>query len=98
MAGFDTIENKMELVGLSRAAIDAFRHAVQTVESGESGLIGESSILPARDVAEWDDLTAATPEADRELIAQCVCIKLNGGLGTSMGLQKAKSLLPIQKG
>ncbi len=98
MAGFDTIKSKMESVGLSRAAIDAFRHAVQTVESGESGLIAEAAILPAQDVAEWEELTAATPEADRALIAQCVCIKLNGGLGTSMGLQKAKSLLPIQKG
>jgi UTP--glucose-1-phosphate uridylyltransferase len=27
-----------------------------------------------------------------------VIIKLNGGLGTSMGMDKAKSLLPVRKG
>ena len=32
----------------------------------------------------------------QSLLAQTVVIKLNGGLGTSMGLQKAKSLLPVK--
>jgi UDP-N-acetylglucosamine pyrophosphorylase len=37
-------------------------------------------------------------EFDPELLAQTVVIKLNGGLGTSMGLQKAKSLLEVKDG
>ena len=61
-------------------------------------MIPEADIVPAEGVAEWEDLVAATPEADAAMLAQAVMIKLNGGLGTGMGLQKAKSLLEIKPG
>ena len=32
------------------------------------------------------------------LLKQTAVLKLNGGLGTSMGLEKAKSLLPVKDG
>ena len=32
------------------------------------------------------------------LLEQTAVLKLNGGLGTSMGLEKAKSLLPVKDG
>ena len=95
---FDSIERKMQGVGLSRAAIDAFRHSVGVLTSDQSMMIPETEIEPARDVAAWDELVAATPEADAALLAQAVLVKLNGGLGTGMGLQKAKSLLEIKPG
>ncbi|MDO5463561.1 MAG: UTP--glucose-1-phosphate uridylyltransferase [Akkermansia sp.] len=98
MSSFDIIENKMKSVGLSGAAISAFRHSVQVLESKQSMLIPEGDIQPAEGVADWEELVAATPAADAELLAQAVLIKLNGGLGTSMGLQKAKSLLEIKPG
>ncbi len=98
MSSFDIIESKMKGVGLSDAAISAFRHSVQVLESKQSMLIPEEDIQPAEGVADWEELVAATPEADAELLAQAVLIKLNGGLGTSMGLQKAKSLLEIKPG
>lgn len=88
----------MKGVGLSDAAISAFRHSVQVLESKQSMLIPEEDIQPAEGVADWEELVAATPVADAELLAQAVLIKLNGGLGTSMGLQKAKSLLEIKPG
>lgn len=95
---FDSIERKMQGVGLSRAAIEAFRHSVGVLTSDQSMMIPETEIEPARDVADWDALVAATPEADAALLAQAVLVKLNGGLGTGMGLQKAKSLLEIKPG
>ena len=95
---FSSIECKMQGVGLSRAAIDAFRHSVGVLTSNQSMMIPEGEIEPARDVADWDALVAATPEADAALLAQAVLVKLNGGLGTGMGLQKAKSLLEIKPG
>lgn len=98
MSSFDIIESKMQGVGLSGAAISAFRHSVQVLESKQSMLIPEGDIQPAEGVADWEELVAATPAADAELLAQSVLIKLNGGLGTSMGLQKAKSLLEIKPG
>ncbi len=32
----------------------------------------------------------------REALAATAIIKLNGGLGTSMGMDRAKSLLPVR--
>lgn len=98
MKSFDTIEQKMQSVGLSQAAVDAFRHSVEVLTSNRSMLMPEAEIAPAQDVAEWEELVAATPEADAALLSQAVLVKLNGGLGTSMGLQKAKSLLEIKPG
>ncbi len=95
---FETIERKMQGVGLTRAAIGAFRHSVGVLTSRQSMLIPEADIEPARDVADWETLVTTTHEADAALLAQSVLIKLNGGLGTSMGLQKAKSLLEIKPG
>ena len=95
---FNSIEEKMLGVGLSRAAIEAFRHSVGVLASQQSMMIPEGEIEPARDVAAWEELVAATPEADAALLAQAVLVKLNGGLGTGMGLQKAKSLLEIKPG
>lgn len=96
MSSFESIESKMKGEGLSRAAIEAFRHSVQVLESAESMLVPETEITPAEGVKDWESLVAATPEADAAMLAQSVLIKLNGGLGTSMGLQKAKSLLEIK--
>lgn len=86
MSSFAVIEKKMQGVGLSDAAINAFRHSVNVLESKQSMMIPEADIEPAEGIAEWETLVAATPEADAELLAQSVLIKLNGGLGTGMGL------------
>lgn len=98
MVNFDLIEKKMQSVGLPLAAIEAFRHSVKVLTSNESMMISEQDIEPARDVADWDELVAKTSEADAAMLAQTVVLKLNGGLGTGMGLQKAKSLLEIKPG
>lgn len=98
MSSFAVIEKKMQGVGLFDAAINAFRHSVNVLESKQSMMIPEADIEPAEGIAEWETLVATTPEADAELLAQSVLIKLNGGLGTGMGLQKAKSLLEIKPG
>ena len=34
----------------------------------------------------------------QSLLSKTAVLKLNGGLGTSMGLEKAKSLLPVKDG
>ena len=38
------------------------------------------------------------PEADPSALERAVVLKLNGGLGTSMGMTKAKSLLEVKEG
>merc|ERR1719446_895466 len=44
------------------------------------------------------DLEALEITPDASLLKECVVLKLNGGLGTGMGLEKAKSLLPVVEG
>merc|ERR1719163_1772955 len=39
---------------------------------------------------------ASLTETDSSLLGKTVMLKLNGGLGTGMGLEKAKSLLPLK--
>ena len=41
---------------------------------------------------------AASGDKAQALLAKTCILKLNGGLGTSMGLEKAKSLLPVKDG
>lgn len=98
MSSFDVIAAKMAQGGLSKAAISAFRHSVQVLKSRQNMLIPEEDIAPADNVEDWSELVATTSAAGADLLAQSVLIKLNGGLGTGMGLQKAKSLLEIKPG
>jgi len=83
----------MEAEGLPGAAIDTFRHYYAQLESGETGMLPEADIEPVEGVAELD----ALPEEDGPL-EQAVVLKLNGGLGTSMGMTRAKSLIEAKDG
>lgn len=84
---------KMEAAGLSEAAIRAFAADYAALERGESGLIAESTIEPVRGLPQSFRLSSASSS---DLLRESVVIKLNGGLGTSMGLARAKSLLPVR--
>merc|ERR1719424_312823 len=54
----------------------------------------EVGIQPVTDLKEISSL----PDGDMDLLKSTVVLKLNGGLGTGMGLDKAKSLLPVKDG
>src|SRR5215475_5115830 len=88
------VEEKMKEAGLSAAAIQAFLHQYRKLVVDESGLIPESSLAPVEDlpiVAEQPD-----PGDISTLAAETAVLKLNGGLGTGMGLERAKSLLRVR--
>lgn len=93
---FAPFREKMQAEGLSDSAIRAFRASYAALLAGETGMIPESTIKPAQDLPQAEALTP--PDAGRasELLKQTVLLKLNGGLGTGMGLEKAKSLLPVR--
>jgi UTP--glucose-1-phosphate uridylyltransferase len=97
MEAFDAFAGKMAAAGMGDAAIRAFRRNYESLLRNESGLIPEEAIDPASNIASFHDLAAAD-SADAELLGKAVVIKLNGGLGTSMGLQGPKSLLPVRCG
>jgi UTP--glucose-1-phosphate uridylyltransferase len=88
------IQAKMEKEGLSAAAIQAFLHQYRKLILNESGLIPESSLTPI------EHLPTITEQPDpgdiSSLAAETAVLKLNGGLGTGMGLERAKSLLRVR--
>jgi len=91
--GLKASMEKMEAEGIPQAAIDTFRHYYEQLESGETGMLPEDSIEPVDEVTELGDL----PEEDGPL-DRAVVLKLNGGLGTSMGMTQAKSLIEAKDG
>ena len=170
---FQEFASKMRKASLSEAAIQAFAHSYNTLVSGHTGMIPESTIEPVTHLphlgsdrreehasqwkqheadelrrkaledrrtpkpsgyagdsgereASWSaaalrrfsvrseaDLPSASsppplptqsPRGEahvgdyKSLLSRTVIIKLNGGLGTSMGLERAKSLLPVKEG
>jgi UTP--glucose-1-phosphate uridylyltransferase len=86
---------KMRSEGLPEDAIETFALYEERLREGESGTLTESEIEPLDDLPDSEELPA--PDAGDALDA-AVVLKLNGGLGTSMGMTKAKSLLEVKEG
>lgn len=97
MGDFSAFEQKMSAAGMGAAAIRAFRWNYEALMRQETGMIPEDSISPAENLASLESIASAVP-ADAGLLSQAVVIKLNGGLGTGMGLQGPKSLLDVRDG
>lgn len=95
--GLDQARRKMADAGLSPAAIDVFSYYYEQLRNGATGLIAEDSIDSLPQPARLSDVSVDA-EAAREALGRTVIIKLNGGLGTSMGMAQAKSLLPVHDG
>jgi UTP--glucose-1-phosphate uridylyltransferase len=95
----DAFISKMEKEGLSPRVIDTFSHYYRQLASGETGLLSEADIQPIspENLADGADLKTFS-DAGRDAMKKTVSIVLNGGLGTSMGLTKAKSLTPAKDG
>jgi UTP--glucose-1-phosphate uridylyltransferase len=91
--------SKMEKAGLAAPVINTFLYYYQQVINGESGLLPACDISPvtAKEVEDIADL-GTLAETGRRRAKHAVIIILNGGLGTSMGLSKAKSLLEVKDG
>ena len=95
---FKPFEEKMRAAGMGDLAIETFRRNYEAFLHGGSGLIREAEIEAAEDVERFEGGGEAAGAEDAELLGRTVVVKLNGGLGTSMGLSKAKSLLPLRDG
>lgn len=92
---FGEFEKKMESAGVRQTAIRAFQHNYQALVGGDTGLIPEESIQAIQELPRLEQVEAQT-DVRPKLLSEAVIIKLNGGLGTSMGLERAKSLLKVK--
>ena len=81
--GLERARAKMAAAGVDKTAIEVFAHYYRLLEHGETGLVPEASIDPV-DMESLADVEVAA-DAAAEAIGKTVVIKLNGGLGTSMG-------------
>ena len=97
IAGLAQAQEKMAAAGINAAAIDVFTHYYGELEAGATGLIWEDSIEPLLEPDTLEGVEIGDDTA-REAFARTAIIKLNGGLGTSMGMDRAKSLLSVRDG
>lgn len=87
----------MSDAGVAPAAIEVFSDFYRQLQEGATGLVREADVEPLVDIAHASELEP-DEAAQREAAAVTAVIKLNGGLGTSMGMDRAKSLLPVRPG
>jgi UTP--glucose-1-phosphate uridylyltransferase len=95
--GLSASVEKMRAEGVAQAAIDTFRHHYEQLRGGDPGTLAEADIEPIESLPDAEELPEDAAGA-REALDRAVVLKLNGGLGTSMGLDGPKSLLEVKHG
>jgi UTP--glucose-1-phosphate uridylyltransferase len=97
VSGLDASLQKMRNAGMPDIALKTFARYYERLRDGDAGLLPESALEPVDQLAAADDLPRDEATA-REALERTIVLKLNGGLGTSMGLKSPKSLLPVKQG
>lgn len=89
----DAAVAKLEADGASEEAVAAFRMKLEQLADPAAGMLPGEELEPVGDVPALADV-----EADPRALDGVAVIKLNGGLGTSMGLQAPKSTVVAKEG
>jgi UTP--glucose-1-phosphate uridylyltransferase len=90
-----TGEEKLRREGLPEEAVAAFRQLYDQLAAGTSGTLPDAELTPVEDLP---TLAQLPHPATLPSLAHAAVIKLNGGLGTSMGMTGPKSLLEAREG
>ena len=93
----EQIRARMTADGAPPLVMEAFLQNVQRWNDGDVGTIPGASLAPLGRLPRLDELDEFNP-AGESAIRQTILLKLNGGLGTSMGLEQAKSLIIAKNG
>jgi len=88
---------KMRSGGVSDVGVDTFAHYFERLREGDAGELAESEIEPVSELPDAEELPDDPGDA-RDALDRTVIVKLNGGLGTSMGMTGPKSLLEVKDG
>ena len=90
---------KMEQQGLPAIVINTFKCYFNQFLYGAQGKLSDRDVLAVseHELADYDEMDQFKAIGEAALDKTAV-IKLNGGLGTSMGLESAKSLIPVKDG
>ncbi len=95
---FAPFQDRMQAAGIPSRVIESFRRQYTQLLQGETGYIPESQALPLDHLPCLEALEKSYASAGEEALGRLVVIKLNGGLGTSMGMAGPKSLIPVKQG
>jgi len=93
----DSVTAVLQAAGMPEPAVRCFVYHYQRLLLGELGVMAQDEILPVESLPHAEDL-GGREALGLETLGRTVVIKLNGGLGTSMGLVGPKSLLPVREG
>ena len=93
-----SFKEKMGKEGLPKITHDIFEFYYTKLLKGETGLLPEHHINSVNELDSYNALDDTFYNFGNSVAAKSVIIKLNGGLGTSMGLSSAKSLLKVKNG
>ena len=93
--GLRESEQKMRDAGQPEEAVRSFAGAYRRLVEGEAAVIRSDELEPASDVPTLDDLPAG---GDPAVLDRFAMVKLNGGLATTMGLRRPKSLVEARDG
>jgi UTP--glucose-1-phosphate uridylyltransferase len=98
LSHFEPFAAKMSQAGLPEMVIRLFRHYYGQLVEGATGEIPGHEALPVEQLPEFCDLGDRYRATGLAALDQAVVLKLNGGLGTSMGMSGPKSLLVAKAG
>ncbi len=89
---------KARAAGAHPAELAALRRRLEQLAEPQAGQLAGSDLRPLDDLPRLDDLSEPPTEQARQVVDRLVVLKLNGGLGTTMGLSGPKSLLQAKPG
>lgn len=95
--GLQASLDAMRGAGVSDQAMAVFAMYHAQLQAGSTGTIPEDSILPLTEVQDLSQMRAPE-EQRRAALSRTAILKLNGGLGTSMGMTGPKSLVEVRDG
>jgi UTP--glucose-1-phosphate uridylyltransferase len=90
--------DKMRAAGAHPAELAAMTRRLEQLDDPQAGRLSGDLLEPLPDLPLLEELPEPSPERAREVLDGLAVLKLNGGLGTSMGLSGPKSLLEIKPG
>jgi UTP--glucose-1-phosphate uridylyltransferase len=89
---------KAEAGGVHGTELAALRRRLRQLGEQQAGLLPGEDLEPLADLPRLDELPSPSPGQARDVLDRLVIVKLNGGLGTSMGLEGPKSTLEVKPG
>src|SRR5438477_9953247 len=92
------VVGKAEAGGVHGAELAALCRRLRQLGEQDAGLLPGEVLEPLANLPCLDELPEPSPGQARDVLDRLVIVKLNGGLGTSMGLAGPKSLLQVKPG